>query len=108
MKLQLTIALVLALVAGNVAQGRSGVFFTGNEMLEDCSSSLSLLFCDGYVFGVYEGYKTWERPCIPVGVTSEQMVDVFIKYLEDHPESRHNAAYFIVQKALSEAWPCKR
>lgn len=45
--------------------------------------------------------------CRPKGVTTGQIADVYCKYLGDHPESRHQLASDLLEKALSAAWPCK-
>lgn len=46
------------------------------------------------------------RACIPKAVKSEQVRDVVIKFLDDHPELRHYAASGLVAEAISKAFPC--
>ena len=80
-------------------------------------------------FNTYEGYLIWviflyneskvndivlKRKssdylffCIPDGVTLGQERNVIKKYLENHPENRHEAARFISTLAFKEVWPCK-
>ncbi|WP_374990067.1 Rap1a/Tai family immunity protein [Rhizobium sp. TH2] len=45
--------------------------------------------------------------CLTEGITVGQLNEVFCKYLENHPENRHQSATELVQKSFSEAWPCK-
>jgi hypothetical protein len=37
-----------------------------------------------------------------------QVVDVFIKYLREHPEQRHFTAHTLVLLSMTEAFPCLR
>jgi Rap1a immunity proteins len=47
--------------------------------------------------------------CVPagVGVTSRQLRDAAVKYLEQHPADRYAAASSLVWSALKDAWPCR-
>ena len=44
--------------------------------------------------------------CVPQEATGQQSNDIVIKYLETHPEKRHEAAEILVNASLSEAFPC--
>jgi hypothetical protein len=46
-------------------------------------------------------------PCPSKGVTEEQVTDVAIKWLEDHPADRNLPGPYLVMKALNEAFPCR-
>jgi hypothetical protein len=50
--------------------------------------------------------QTMTAPCPGKHVTEEQVTDVVIKWLEDHPAKRHLPAPYIIMKALNEAFPC--
>jgi hypothetical protein len=39
-------------------------------------------------------------------VTWQQVADIGIKYLEEHPEARHLPADDVVLNALKETFPC--
>jgi Rap1a immunity proteins len=41
------------------------------------------------------------------GLTKGQVADVLIKYLKDHPESRHEPAASLAFQAFSTAFGCK-
>jgi hypothetical protein len=41
-------------------------------------------------------------------VTHLQEIRVVVKFLEDHPELLHADASVLVERAMAQAWPCKR
>ena len=86
----------------------------GNGLLRFCSSELSseLSFCIGYIEGIRDGlvFGTIGRKgkpffAIPDKVTSEQLKDVVVKSLKEHPETRHKPAGMLTIFALEEAFP---
>lgn len=86
----------------------------GNELLRLCSSELTseLGFCIGYIEGIRDGVvfeaiggKAKPIFLIPDKVTSEQLKDVVVKSLKDHPETRHKPAGMLTIFALREAFP---
>ena len=44
--------------------------------------------------------------CIPNNVTQGQVLDVIVKFLEDHPQNRHQNATVLISVALRDAFPC--
>ncbi len=44
--------------------------------------------------------------CIPQAVSGQQLDDVIVKYLADHPETRLQPADSLIFSALHEAFPC--
>lgn len=125
---------VLTFWATSFAPIASADNMTGNGMLDACEApddSVMGGFCFGYVIGVIEGmkwgaalpfYLTAEgeattaktnefadrltRFCAPDSVTYGQYVDVFTKYLQQNPETRHESARTLAQDAFSQAFPC--
>jgi hypothetical protein len=109
--------------------------FDGNTLNERCKSNnrVDVGLCEGYIMGVseasnnwrgmsHEWMKTWKASnfvawqkygtdiqeiCMDVGVTSGQLRDVVIRYLEQHPEIRHHAGEELVETALFEAFHCQ-
>jgi len=53
-------------------------------------------------------YENILRACKPPNVTVEQVVKIFIKYLDNHPEKLHLLPATIVHFSLSEVFPCNR
>jgi hypothetical protein len=45
---------------------------------------------------------------IPAGITTEQLVDVVVKYGEAFPELTHRPFTVLVMSAMRVAWPCER
>ena len=43
---------------------------------------------------------------IPVGITTQQLVDVVVKYGETFPELAHRPFTVLVMSAMRVAWPC--
>ena len=61
----------------------------------------------GYVTAVYDSsanliIKDTE------GVTVQQLCDIAGKYLDDHPEKRHESAFTLILAALRDAFPLKQ
>jgi hypothetical protein len=44
--------------------------------------------------------------CLPDGVTYEQAVDIFCKFLEEQPEQRSKNSAILIVAALARAFPC--
>jgi len=105
---------------------------SGNELLETCVSDNQVLagFCLGYIIGYSEG-APWganvtlynldpgksvkERneqiglftgSCVPESASNEQLRDVVLKHIIDHPETRHESARVLVWQAYIGAFPC--
>jgi hypothetical protein len=50
----------------------------------------------------------WDKfVCGPDQASENQVRDVVVNYLRDHPEVRHYSAASIAREALGEAFPCK-
>ena len=88
---------------------------TGNKFLEVCrGGNTEQGFCWGYFTGVSDGIAilqtseglSWQPICKPRKVTTVQLRDVVIKYIDDHPEERHNPIIVLTILAMRSAWPC--
>jgi hypothetical protein len=89
----------------------------GHDLLRLCSSqagSPELNFCFGYIEGIRDGLvwlaaaeKSRASVAISGKVTQEQLADVVVKYLKEHPERRERAAGILVLVALKQAFPPK-
>ena len=42
------------------------------------------------------------------GITQSGKTSFVFEYLKNHPEKRNFAAYFLINIALTKAWPCKK
>jgi hypothetical protein len=45
--------------------------------------------------------------CPPSGANIRQTIDITKQKLTKYPQIRHVTATFIIEQALTEAWPCK-
>ncbi|QIE54961.1 hypothetical protein G5B40_05545 [Pikeienuella piscinae] len=104
----------------------------GNELYETCTDENPVLaaFCVGYIIGYVEGSpwgafvvlnrlapkddnavanalaREFLGSCPPENASNSQLTDVVKKYLEEHPETRHESARTLIWQAFSEAFPC--
>jgi hypothetical protein len=127
-KIVLFCVLVLPLCFRAPAQGG---FYETTEMLsascriairtwsEQNPNSIDLLIaqsCNGYLQGALDAFE-FERVagsqksdaqsvCIPDDVKKEQVIRVFMKYSDDHPEELHKAAPVVVWEAMHQAFAC--
>jgi hypothetical protein len=94
---------------------------TAEDLLRLCKEPVSQGYCEGYIAGFYDGRTTsdYGKPelmsCPPtdstdpnqLAVSYSQMVRVFTKWAEEHPEKLHLADWQALREALAQAWPCK-
>jgi len=86
-------------------------FIDGNELYDKYQKGQNNIlsaggFYDGYVLGIFDAYYNILF-CPPINIKSGQVLDIVLKYLQNHPEIRNKPADYIVIKALQEVWPCK-
>jgi len=128
-KLLLIPALLAAVVATAHVQKPSNkrktpeaaVIWSGNEIHKLCQAYKGAnqfpagAGCSFYISGAaqtlvmnddVEG-NTLRQPCPAKGVTNEQIVDVVVKWLNDHPEKRELPAPYIIMESLTKAFPCE-
>ena len=82
-------------------------------MLNTCGPSGSSAQCVPFVTGVVdtndifqEGGEAKRRVCLPKGVTVREMTDVFMRYLEAHPNRRKISGAVLVLASLAQAFSC--
>jgi Rap1a immunity proteins len=91
----------------------SRAFETGNSLYATCTTdhtAFSEGYCMGFIAGTadtMEGIRI-SNICSPEKATVGQVRDVVLKYLAEHPETRQNSAFDLIQEALVKAWPCHR
>lgn len=84
---------------------------SGNELFQSCEAREGTAdngVCVGYIKGVADTFQIAHQFCPPKGAIGEQLNDVVIKYLRDHPEKRHYSASSLVIVALQRAFPCNK
>jgi hypothetical protein len=104
---------ILAALALASMPPKALIFLTGSELYDHCQRASSLV-CVSYVMGIADTIASQanlgaipRQFCMDENVTGRQVTDVVVRYLTDHPDSRHNSAASIVVPALREAFPCR-
>lgn len=91
-------------------------FETGNSLLSKMSyeftgettpEAVDLLMAEGYITGVFDAYQGLFFEATE-GITVGQIVEIAKKYLEGHPEIRHQPATDLLLKTFEEAFPLKK
>ena len=103
-------ASILFAAAPTPARADGGYFYTGNTLLQICTSdsSLDAGICLGFAAGLSDSLTGQHVICDAPDsrVTSLQMRDLAVKYLRDHPAIRQYAAQRLVTEAFRAAFPC--
>jgi len=91
--------------------------YSGNDLLRECTdkNSVSEVHCLGFISGVWAGASLMaiayhvDKPffLIPDGATADQLKDVAVRFLNEHPEKRHMLAGVLILEAWKEAFPPK-
>lgn len=84
----------------------------GTKLNSDEGGSAAI--CVGYISGFRESHESDEMIlkvapylyCVPQEVTVGQIIRVFVKYLEDHPEELHKEGHELLHSSLIKAFPC--
>ena len=59
-----------------------------------------------YVFGVIDVFLEGDGICAPKGVTYNQFIAIFNKYLRDHPQVWHLSAPSLLLFSINDTYPC--
>ena|ERR1700730_2100728 len=120
-----TLCFALLIFVGSLPQ-QDHAIGSGTELLNLCRSTekdsrttkatdtedFHSMRCMEYIHGVVSGYQVAEVEfnkqslCVPSGATTEQGVQVVLKYLRDHPEDLHHGPAVLVMLAMKGAFGC--
>jgi hypothetical protein len=80
-------------------------FYTGSELLEQCSSQSQIKkgHCEGFIIGVFDSITV----CGALNIKMSQVSEVAISFLREIPKIQHYEASILVKAALEEAFPCQ-
>ena len=109
------LAFVLCILIVSISSAQAG-FVDGNELSDLCASyeanttdparSETALFreasCVYYIIRSADATNY----CPPEGVTSENIIHIVIQYMDQHPSEGHLDAAQLIQRALTEQFPC--
>ena len=97
--------LLIAVLASASAHAE---FKDGNKLLSDMTGvTINQMNAIGYVMGVADTLAGITH-CSPSTVTAGQMHDMVKQYLETSPSMRHFSADSLINRVLSNAWPCAK
>lgn len=93
--------------SGALAQRLSSV--DGTKLLTFCTGKVSPS-CDPYLSGVADAFSAGEskKICIPDAVSGNQLRDVVVKFLKDHPGDRELKAGTLTYRAYTSAFSCRK
>jgi Rap1a immunity proteins len=81
---------------------------TGNELREYCATRWDL--CHGFIVGAagmfWYQMEIIKPICFGDNASWEQVHDVVVNYLEEHPEARREDALILITWAIREAFDC--
>ena len=117
-------ALIALLVVAPASSEGVGVFFKGTIMMTLCklesdaaSKGEAWKFgeCAYYLAGIADTQTILAADdlvrerlvCFPVGVNQPQLRQVFLNYMNAHPENWHFPAASLALNSFIQAWPCK-
>ena len=115
MKMKLTSAFVVTVMACIfLTPVNAGYYMTSNKFLSLCKSELitEQNVCVGYVLGVVDAAQMLDeesslrRYCLPDNVTSSQLEQTAVKYLNDNPDQLGKSASYNLLISLRQAFPC--
>lgn len=110
----ITFLIVLATLVIPLSGFAADLFFTGNKLYSECTSSdnSDQMHCLGYLNGITDVLSGSDRisvfrACLP-DITTGQAMDIVVKSLRSRPEDRHQPAALLVASALAAAFPCRQ
>lgn len=108
-----SVLLAMVVVLPSLAWGQ---FFDGKTLLMMCTSeprSFAEGGCVGFIAGISDSLKAAEnrrspndRVCVPPEMTTMELRDTVVKYLDLVPQFKDYQAAFLVEMALLSAYPC--
>lgn len=118
------VLLISLLSATGYAAAATTYFKVGDDLKSSCdgtaageqnASTSEYLLCLGYLQAVVDTDATlseWsassQQACVPQGVTSSQLRQVFLVWLNKRPDHLRFSAASLALTAFSESWPCKK
>jgi hypothetical protein len=86
---------------------------TGMDLHRQCGNALTAGFlnrnyCHGYISGIVNGLVASgnHTVCLSRGVTDTQAVMIVQNYMRAHPEQLNDSGDTIIQRSMTESFPC--
>jgi hypothetical protein len=100
--------LVVALTAFS-QQRQEQQYLDGSELLSYCDSGAvtnTRSWCLGYILGVWHTAAPQRQACPPADVTSGQLRQAVVRYLQQNPEKLDRQPGGLVLEAIGKTFPC--
>ena len=114
---QIIIALALLVSMPAQAEEPTGMFYRGGELLSFCENESVAYkgYCERYLMGLADAHTMFfavglfpqKAFCLPDGLSSVQLREVFTKYANENPQDLHSIASWVVLISFGEAFPCE-
>ena len=135
MKALMLICLLFPLICraqSGARDGTEGYYLTADRLAAQCRTSIRLetdekanwidasiaQMCNGYLQGAVDTFEferetgvqkySGQLACVPSTVSVGQLVRVYVKYADEHPEELHLAGSIMVWNAIHKAFPCSK
>lgn len=105
------------ILASLLAASMYGQFMSGNSLLEICrnlNNGYPSGECRAYISGAIDAstldalaQKRTMSYCLQEGMSTRQLRDIIVLYMEGNPGIRHHGGALMIHNALVEAFPCK-
>jgi hypothetical protein len=96
---RVTALVALLWCSSSFAQG----FLHGDELYAFCTKAKQTpqkATCAGFIIGVVDALTGTHDICLPKEIIGQQVMDIVVDYLREHPETRQNTAASEVGAAL--------
>lgn len=92
-------------------------FQDGNALLADCTAERGSTtyyqrsaYCSAYIIGVFDDFMLnreieGKGVCASSNITSGQVRDIVVKWMNDTPQMRHFSGATVVRMAIIASWP---
>jgi hypothetical protein len=92
-----------------------GYIATIDGTIQTVRNQINAGICLGYIQGAVDGLQLAMatgvvsksfKACVPEASTTDELVRVFLKFIDDHPEGLSYAAADVVWSAMTASYPC--
>ena len=97
--------ILLVMFAGLLLTAQVSAAITGDQLLGVKESNPK--YANGVVLGMLHSVPVWDdelEPCIPEDLSGGQIIEIYWKYLEDHPDETHYSAVVMAVLAWQDAF----
>ena len=107
------IAILPKTISAILIASTAGAYQVGNNSLDHCVGNASgNVACLAYIQGAVDSWSSMRTvsglpQCVPDGVSTHQLRDIVVSYLQSHPANRHEIAATLTIAAIAAAWNCK-